>query len=600
MRDASPSSQAETWLKAFADALERRDAAGAAELFAEHCFWRDLLAFTWNIRTAEGRGPVRATLQAALKNIEPSEWKLTGDASASEKGVEAWFTFETAAARCEGKVRLSDGRCAVLFTAMTELKGFEERQGFTRPLGVDRKADRGRLNWRERREREEAALGRSVQPYAVIIGGGQGGMALGARLSQLGVPAVILEKNARAGDAWRNRYRSLVLHDPVWYDHLPYIPFPAHWPVFTPKDKMGDWLEMYARVMELPYWTSSVCTRAAFDEAEKVWTVEVEREGGKITLKPQHLVFATGAYGPPRLPVFPGSEDFGGEILHSSQYSDGSRFRGKRVAIIGAASSAHDIALDLWEGGAAVTMVQRSPTTVVRSETLMELGFDIYSEKALRRGLSAERADMIAAATPYALMAEEQKELYKVIRERDAGFYNRLAEAGFAFDFGEDESGQAMKAWRTGSGFYIDVGASQLIIDRQIAVKSGVSVERLVPSGLALSDGSELAADAVIACTGFQSMHETVALLVSREMADRVGPCWGLGSGVRGDPGPWLGEPRNLWKPTAQENLWFHGGNLALSRFYSRFLALQLKARMEGLPTPVTGRPGPQPYDTPS
>ena len=94
-----------------------------------------------------------------------------------------------------------------------------------------------------------------------IIGGGQGGIALGARLRQLGVPAVIIEKNPRAGDSWRNRYRSLVLHDPVWYDHLPCIPFPAHWPVFTPKDKMGDWLEAYVKLMELNYWTSSEVTR---------------------------------------------------------------------------------------------------------------------------------------------------------------------------------------------------------------------------------------------------------------------------------------------------------------------------------------------------
>ena len=491
-------------------------------------------------------------------------------------------------------LRLRGGRCVVLFTAATELKGFEERRGPTRPLGVRHEAHPARLTWGEQRKQEAEALGRSVQPYVVIIGGGQGGMALGARLKQLDVPTVILEKNARAGDSWRHRYRSLVLHDPVWYDHLPYIPFPAHWPVFTPKDKMGDWLEMYARVMELPYWTSSVCTRASFDADEEVWTVEVEREGEPVTLKPAHLVFATGAYGPPRLPAFPGAEDFGGEILHSSRYSDGTRFRGKQVAVVGAASSAHDIALDLWEAGADVTLVQRSPTTVVRSETLMELGFDIYSENALARGIFTERADLIAAATPYALMAEEQRKLYAVIRRRDADFYDRLGKAGFAFDFGEDESGQAMKAWRTGSGFYIDVGASELIINGAVKVRSGVSVERLTDSGLALSDGSKLEADAVIACTGFQSMHETVALLASRAVADKVGPCWGLGSGVRGDPGPWLGEPRNLWKPTAQENLWFHGGNLALSRFYSRFLALQLKARMEGLPTPVWGRPEPR------
>ena len=89
----------------------------------------------------------------------------------------------------------------------------------------------------------------------------------------------------------------------------------------------------------------------------------------------------------------------------------------------------------------------------------------------------------------------------------------------------------------------------------------------------------------------FHSMHETVAAIVDRETADAVGPCWGLGSGVRNDPGPWHGELRNMYKPTAQEALWFHGGNLALSRFFSKFLALQLKARYEGLETAVYRTP---------
>ncbi|TJW28338.1 MAG: NAD(P)/FAD-dependent oxidoreductase, partial [Mesorhizobium sp.] len=104
---------------------------------------------------------------------------------------------------------------------------------------------------KEEREKEAAELGFVSQPYTLIIGGGQGGIALGARLRQLGVPAIIVEKNERAGDSWRRRYKSLCLHDPVWYDHLPYIDFPRNWPVFSPKDKIGDWLEMYTKVMEL-------------------------------------------------------------------------------------------------------------------------------------------------------------------------------------------------------------------------------------------------------------------------------------------------------------------------------------------------------------
>jgi putative flavoprotein involved in K+ transport len=587
MLETAPDRQAAKWLASFAQTLEAGDIDGVSGLFLEDCYWRDLLAFTWNIHTMEGGTAIRDMLRATLARTSPTGWRLAGDAATDGGIVEAWLTFETAVARGEAHIRLVDGRCRTLFTAVSELKGFEEKKGSGRPLGVRHKAQRNRETWSEARRREEAALGSSEQPYCVIVGGGQGGMALGARLRQLGVPTVILEKNARAGDSWRNRYRSLVLHDPVWYDHLPYMPFPENWPVFTPKDKMGDWLEMYARVMELNYWTSSACVAASYDEGEKTWTVEVDRAGERIALKPRHLVFATGAYGPPKLIDLPGSDVFEGEILHSSQYSDGRRFKGKACAVIGAASSGHDVSVDLWESGADVTMIQRSPTTVVKSDTLTELAFEIYSEEALARGITTEKADMIVASMPFALMPEGQKTLYDKIRKRDAAFYERLAGSGFAIDFGHDETGLMMKAYRTGSGYYIDVGASELIINGDIGVRSGVSIERLTPKGILFDDGSELAADVVITCTGYQSMHETVAVVVSREVADKVGPCWGLGSGVRNDPGPWQGEPRNMWKPTAQEALWFHGGNLALSRFYSKFVALQIKARMEGIPTPV-------------
>ena len=414
---------------------------------------------------------------------------------------------------------------------------------------------------------------------------------LGARLKQLGVPTVIVERNLRPGDSWRNRYRSLVLHDPVWYDHLPYLPFPANWPVFTPKDKMGDWLEMYVKVMELTYWGGTECLSASYNEAKKRWTVKLLRDGSPITLHPAQIVFATGAYGPPKLIDLPGADSFGGEILHSSQYVDGAKYRGKPVVVIGAASSGHDVAVDLWEAGAEVTMVQRSPTTVVRSETLMELAFDTYSEQAVADGIDVDAADMMAAATPFALQPQAQRALYDRIRARDAAFYDKLQATGFLIDFGPDDTGLMMKAYRTGSGYYVDVGASQLIIDGEIRVKSGVEIERLVPGGVRFADGTEVAADAVIQSTGFQSMHEVVAKIVSREVADRIGPCWGLGSGTRHDPGPWHGELRNMYKPTAQEALWFQGVNLALSRFFSKFVALQIKARMEGIPTPVCRAP---------
>jgi putative flavoprotein involved in K+ transport len=590
MQEAVQLSEAGAWLAKLGTALDARDIPGALALFVEDCYWRDFLSLTWNIKTMEGKPAIAAMLEATLERASPSDWTI--EMVDRRAGLsEAWFAFRTRAGKGEGIFRLESGRCRTILTTLQSLHGFEEPLRFARPLGTSHKADRNRQNWTEKLAAEQAALGASAQPYCLIIGGGQAGIMLGARLKQLGVPTIIAEKNEKPGDSWRNRYRSHVLHDPVWYDHLPYLPFPDNWPVFTPKDKMGDWLESYVRLMELNYWSSTEVKRARFDRTRKCWTVDLIRQGRSITMEPTQLVFATGAYGPPNWIELPGADVFRGELLHSSSYSDAARYGGKNCVVIGAASSGHDVALDLWEAGANVTMVQRTPTTVVRSETLMEMGFDLYSERAAADGIDVEAADMIAMATPFALQPPLQRALYEKIKARDAEFYDKLRASGFLLDFGPDETGLMMKAYRTGSGYYIDVGCSQLIIDGEIKVKSGVDIERLTEGGIRFVDGTEIDADVVIQATGFQSLHEVIAQIVSREVGDRIGKCWGLGSGTRNDPGPWHGEPRNMYKPVAHENMWIQGGNLALSRIFSKFVALQIKARMEGVDTPVYGAP---------
>lgn len=576
------------WIEKLNSALVAGDAAGAAALFGEECFWRDLIALTWNIRTVEGRDAIATMLKATIPAVHPFNFKISEEAREFQDFVETWFTFETAQARGVGHLRLKNGTGFTILTTMTELKGFEERKGASREHGVVHGAIRNRETWLARKTAEEAALGDSKQPYCVIIGGGQGGIALGARLGRLGVPTIILEKNERAGDSWRNRYQSLVLHDPVWYDHLPYLPFPEHWPVFTPKDKMGDWLESYAKVMELNYWASSQCVKAGYDATTREWTVTVDRGGKTVTLKPKQLVFATGSYGPPREIKLPGQDVFRGEFIHSSRYTSGRSYRGKKCVVIGSNSSAHDICADLWENGADVTMIQRSPTTVVRSESMMEMAFaGLYSEDAVKRGINVERADLIFASIPFRLMAGWQKPVYSQIAARDADLIARLNAAGFETDYGIDESGLMMKALRTGSGYYLDVGASELIATGEVKLRSKVEPIAFKERSIVLSDGSELQADHVVAATGYLPMNEWVAKIVSRDAAELVGPNWGYGSGTAGDPGPWEGELRNMWKPLKHESMWFHGGNLHLSRHYSLYVALQIKARMEGLPTPV-------------
>jgi putative flavoprotein involved in K+ transport len=592
---ADAATKAATWLADFESALATGDPDAVTGLFAEECYWRDLVAFTWNIVTVEGRAGVRDMLAETLDRVRPHAFRVSDDLGGATEGdgvVESWIAFDTSVGRCVGQLRLRDGLAWTLLTTMNELIGHEEPVNDRRPKGAEHGANPDRKTWLERRRQEAEELGHTTQPHTLVIGGGQGGIALGARLRQLGVPTIVVERSERAGDAWRSRYKSLCLHDPVWYDHLPYLDFPKNWPVFAPKDKIGDWLEMYARVMELNYWTSTEALSASYDADAHGWTVVVRRDGEEITLRPKELVLATGMSGKPNVPVFEGAETFRGDQHHSSRHPGPDAYVGKRAVVIGSNNSAHDICAALWENDVDVTMVQRTSTHIVRSDSLMRIALGgLYSEEAVAAGMTTQKADLTFASLPYRIMHEFQIPVYDEIRKVDADFYARLEAAGFLLDYGDDDSGLFMKYLRRGSGYYIDVGASDLVASGDIKLRSGVDVVRLTEGGVVLSTGEELPADLVVYATGYGSMNGWAADLISQEVADGVGKVWGLGSATTKDPGPWEGEQRNMWKPTRQEALWFHGGNLHQSRHYSLYLALQLKARYEGIPTPVYGLP---------
>lgn len=587
--DLTPQQRVDAWLADFEAALAVRDIERVVAKFAIDSFWRDLVAFTWNLKTVEGRDGIADMLTARLVEADPGRFRTRETPTVDGDVTSAFIEFETAVGRGVGHLRLRGDECWTLLTTLQEIKGHEERKGPSRVLGAVHGSDPDPRSWAEKRAEEEAALGRTVQPYALVIGGGQGGIALGARLRQLGVPAIVVDRHERPGDQWRKRYKSLCLHDPVWYDHLPYLPFPQNWPVFAPKDKIGDWLEFYTRVMEVPYWSKTTCLSASFDEQTKTWTVEVDRDGERLTLHPTQLILATGMSGKPNVPTLPGQDVFRGEQHHSSAHPGPDRYVGKRAVVIGSNNSAHDICKALVENGVDTTMVQRSSTHIVKSDSLMDLGLgDLYSERALAAGMTTEKADLTFASLPYRIMHEFQKPIYDAIRERDKDFYERLAAAGFELDWGDDDSGLFMKYLRRGSGYYIDVGACDLVADGTIKLAHG-EVSHLTEDAVVLADGTELPADVVVYATGYGSMNGWAADLIGQDVADKVGKVWGLGSSTAKDPGPWEGEQRNMWKPTQQENLWFHGGNLHQSRHYSLYLALQLKARYEGIPTPVYG-----------
>ena len=148
---------------------------------------------------------------------------------------------------------------------------------------------------------------------------------------------------------------------------MAYLPFPKNWPQFTPKDKLGDWFEAYAQIMELNVWTKTTITSAEYDDITSQWTINLTRDGNPRTVRPHHVALCTGHAGEPQVPSFPGQEKFNGVIYHGNDHKDASQYdvRGKKTVIVGTGNSGHDIAQNLYENGADVTMIQRSGTYVL-------------------------------------------------------------------------------------------------------------------------------------------------------------------------------------------------------------------------------------------
>lgn len=394
----------------------------------------------------------------------------------------------------------------------------------------------------------------------------------------LNVPTLVVDKNVRVGDNWRNRYHQLVLHDPVWYDHMPYMNFPPQWPVFTPKDKLGQFFEAYATLMELNIWMTSEIAHSQWDEAKQRWTVVIHRKkpdgtSEVRTFHPRHLVQATGHSGKAYMPDIKGINDFKGHLLTHSSTFPGARTdaKGKRAIVVGCCNSGHDIAHNFYESGYDTTIVQRSSTHVVSSKAITDIALKgLFSEDAP----PVEDADIVVHGMPNTLLKAIQSQVGAKQREFDKEVLDGLTRAGFKLDEGPDGSGLFFKYFQRGGGYYIDVGASPLIADGSIKIKQGQQISEVLPNGLKFADGSVLEADEIVFATGYENMRTQARVMFGDDVADKLKDVWGLN-----EEGEW----RTIWQNSGHPGFWYHGGNMALCRFYSRLLALQIKGLEEGL-----------------
>jgi putative flavoprotein involved in K+ transport len=351
------------------------------------------------------------------------------------------------------------------------------------------------------------------------------------------------------------------------------MPFPDNWPVFIPKDKLANWLEFYAEAMEINVWTNTAFLGGEYDECEKRWTVRLSlADGSTRIMQPNHLVVAVGISGIPNIPKFRGMDEFGGAIVHSSESIDGFDVAGRSLLVVGAGTSGHDIAQSLYGRGAHVTLLQRSSVTVVSLEPSSVRPYELYRQNDGVRPIAD--TDLMAASVPYPLLARLHQSLSRQMMEDDKELLAGLRKIGFLLDNGEDDTGYFLKLLRYQAGYYLNIGASDLLIESKIKLKAGVDIVALKPKQVIFSDGTSLAVDVIVLATGYKPLQEWVRAMFGDEVAQRVGPIWGIGED---------GELRAMYARTGQEGFYVVGGGLPGARAYSHFTALLIKASREGL-----------------
>ena len=570
---------ARDWLGAFNAALAVNAPEALSGLFLDDCHWRDIVALTWTIRTVSGREAVVEALTQGVRSAGARTFAVAENRlaprfveRAGRRVVEVIVSFALEAGRGEGVLRLardaSGGwRAWTLMTALDTLDAAPLRD--PAEASDARPEDIRAPNWLDLRRAAQAYENRD--PAVLVVGGGHAGLTAAAWLGALGVDTLVVDRMRRVGDNWRKRYHNLKLHNQQHSNHLPFLPFPATWPLYIPKDKIANWLEIYVEAMEINFWTETSFDGASYDAAEGSWAARLtQADGSARTLRPRHIIMATSVSGTPNLPDIPTLDRFGGTVVHSSAFTNGADWAGRNALVFGTGTSAHDIAQNLHANGANVTIVQRSPTLVVNVDPSAQL----YDSVLLTEGPTIEDRDLINVATPLEPMKVAHELLTDQVRDIDKATLDGLERAGFRLEFGENGTGWPLKYRTRGGGYYFNVGCSELIISGQIGLIQYAEIATFTPSGVTMADGRQIPADLAVLATGYKGQDHLVRQLFGDDVADRVGQIWGFGPHQ---------ELCNMWTATPQPGLWFTAGAFSQCRAFSKYMALQIAARERGV-----------------
>ncbi|KAL2378319.1 hypothetical protein RJZ90_006075, partial [Blastomyces dermatitidis] len=504
--------------------------------FIGDALWKDLYSLTGLPRTFSTAKTIEAAWNDVSRIHKPSDFTFTpGTAEIVRRmpklsWVEARFTFQTRgcpASFCSGMVSLvPDGEGGWKIWILRTI--LERLKGH---LDVDTPSPQARI----------------INPEAnqfdcLVVGAGQCGLSTAGRLQSLGVNYLLIDKNDNIGDNWLLRYDSMKLHTLRAYAHLPFErTFPESYPELLSKYDLAKRYKLWSDMLGINVWLSSQLTSGSWDKDGKRWNLIIRRKDGETCVVVRHLVLATGAGGQtPVAPTFPE------RICVSMEGEVGSGAKSK-----------------LLHCDAMYEMLIRTDEPQAR-----------YNDT-----FPTDLADRIEYTTPLSIVNKMVMARFHAMVSQNTEQLDALERVGFRVK----RCGSPISTlYEEGGRHYIDVGTSAKVAQGLIKVKSGTAISSYSKDGLMFDDGSELEADIIILATGFEmSFRPTVARILGADIAARVEEFWGLDE---------EGEVRGAWKPIGHPGLWYMGGPFGHSRFFSRFVSLQIKAELAGTPLVIYRR----------
>lgn len=341
----------------------------------------------------------------------------------------------------------------------------------------------------------------TIDTEVLIVGGSAAGLAVARVLERRGFAPTVLEAEDEVGVRWRTAYDRLHLHTPRALSGLPHEPMPRDYPRYPARRQVVDYLAGYASHLRHPPLFGVRATSVARDGER--WLV-FAAEG---IFRTRHLVIATGNTRVPVVPTFPGQDDFGGAILHSSLYRNGEPYRGQRVLVVGFGNSAAEIAIDLYEHGALPTVSVRGPVNVLPRDVY---GIPVVRFRLLQQLVSPAFADFVAGP----------------ILDRIVGDIGALG-------LRRPPYGPATEIAEHHQVPVLDIGAIAMIRAGKIAVRPGI--ERFTSDGAVFADGRVEAFDAVVLGTGYRAKLDELLAGVPGLLDDEGTPL--LSGGATAQPG---------------------------------------------------------------